>query len=162
MLTLSTYSFQIPALKERLHDKERQLAELANNASNSNIAMTSSWHQAMSETKRQYEAIDGALEVTLFFKHMISFLLTKDSLSLSSSRRHFTVFKASWKIARSSRRCNETSRRQTLTQSLRCQSVPLSSPMATWCRTIWTPTRRWTMRMATLRLSIQPLKASSS
>lgn len=95
MLTLSTYSFQIPALKERLHDKERQLAELANNASNSNIAMTSSWHQAMSETKRQYEAIDGALEVTLFFKHMISFLLTKDSLSLSSSRRHFTVFKAS-------------------------------------------------------------------
>lgn len=39
------------------------MAELANNASNSNVAMTSSWHQAMSEAKRQYEAIDGALEV---------------------------------------------------------------------------------------------------
>jgi len=28
--------------------------------------MTSSWHQAMAETKRQYEAIDGALEVKTF------------------------------------------------------------------------------------------------
>lgn len=37
--------------------------EIANNASNSNVVMTSSWHQAMSEAKRQYEAIDGALEV---------------------------------------------------------------------------------------------------
>lgn len=36
---------------------------MANNASNSNVAMTSSWHQAMAEAKRQYEAIDGALEV---------------------------------------------------------------------------------------------------
>lgn len=59
---------QIPVLKERLHEKERQLAELANNASNSNVMMTSSWHQAMSEAKRQYEAIDGALEVKSFAK----------------------------------------------------------------------------------------------
>lgn len=55
-------SLQIPQLKEQFRDKERQLTEYANNASNSN-AMTSSWHQAMAEAKRQYEAIDGALEV---------------------------------------------------------------------------------------------------
>lgn len=47
-------------LKDKLREKERQLAEIANKASNS---MTNSWHQAMSEAKRQYEAIDGALEV---------------------------------------------------------------------------------------------------
>lgn len=58
-------SLQIPSLKERLREKERQLSEMANNASNSNVAMTSSWHQAMAEAKRQYEAIDGALEVRL-------------------------------------------------------------------------------------------------
>lgn len=56
---------KIPVLKEKLREKERQLSDIANNASNSNVLMTSSWHQAMSEAKRQYEAIDGALEVTL-------------------------------------------------------------------------------------------------
>ncbi|CRK96188.1 CLUMA_CG009617, isoform A [Clunio marinus] len=53
---------EIPLLKEKLREKERQLLEIANNASNSNDIMTSSWHQAMAEAKRQYEAIDSALE----------------------------------------------------------------------------------------------------
>lgn len=61
---------KIPVLKEKLREKERQLTEISNNASNSNVLMTSSWHQAMSEAKRQYEAIDGALEVRLWFKRL--------------------------------------------------------------------------------------------
>lgn len=62
---LICFVLQIPLLKDRLRDKERQLADIASNATNSNVAMTSSWHQAMSEAKRQYEAIDGALEVKM-------------------------------------------------------------------------------------------------
>lgn len=66
-------------LKEKLRDKERQLAEMSSNTS---AAMTSSWHQAMTEAKRQYEAIDGALEVkklsvvpsNFFLKFFFSFL----------------------------------------------------------------------------------------
>jgi hypothetical protein len=49
-------------LKEKLREKERQLTEISNNSS---VVMTNSWHQAMSEAKRQYEAIDGALEVKI-------------------------------------------------------------------------------------------------
>ncbi|KFB53028.1 AGAP007336-PA-like protein [Anopheles sinensis] len=54
---------EIPKLKTMLYEKEQQLAKMASNASNSpNIVMTASWHQALSEAKRQYEAIDRALE----------------------------------------------------------------------------------------------------
>ena len=51
-------------LKEKLREKERQLSEIVNNVSNSSLVMTSSWHQAINEAKRQYEAIDRALEVS--------------------------------------------------------------------------------------------------
>lgn len=89
-------------MKEKLREKERQLTDITNNASNSNVVMTSSWHQAMSEAKRQYEAIDGALEVThtrrifeLFFLTNLTFFL------LSSFRRRCTAFKTSSRNVRS-------------------------------------------------------------
>lgn len=49
---------QIPALKEKLREKERQLAEVS-----SNSVMNGTLHQAVAEAKRQYDAIDAALEV---------------------------------------------------------------------------------------------------
>ncbi|XP_035790115.1 uncharacterized protein LOC118465751 [Anopheles albimanus] len=54
---------EIPNLKAKLYEKEQQLATMASNAANgASFAMTASWHQALSEAKRQYEAIDRALE----------------------------------------------------------------------------------------------------
>lgn len=79
-------------LKEKLRDKERQLAEMSSNTS---AAMTSSWHQAMTEAKRQYEAIDGALEVKKTFSRSIK-LFSKIFFFLSSTlRRRCTAFRAS-------------------------------------------------------------------
>lgn len=51
-------SFQVPLLKEKLREKERQLTEISNSS-----VMNGGWHQAIAEAKRQYDAIDGALEV---------------------------------------------------------------------------------------------------
>jgi hypothetical protein len=45
-------------LKEKLREKERQLAEVS-----SNSVMNGTLHQAVAEAKRQYDAIDAALEV---------------------------------------------------------------------------------------------------
>ncbi|XP_049297655.1 uncharacterized protein LOC125771268 [Anopheles funestus] len=54
---------EIPKLKSKLYEKEQQLATMASNATNgANFVMTASWHQALNEAKRQYEAIDRALE----------------------------------------------------------------------------------------------------
>ncbi|XP_050073424.1 myosin-4 [Anopheles maculipalpis] len=54
---------EIPKLKAKLYEKEQQLATMASNATNgANFVMTASWHQALNEAKRQYEAIDRALE----------------------------------------------------------------------------------------------------
>lgn len=52
---------QIPVLKEQLLNKERQLNDLTNNQSKS--MLLGNFHEAMVETKRQYDAIDRALEV---------------------------------------------------------------------------------------------------
>lgn len=71
-------------LKEKLREKERQLTEISNNSS---ALMTNSWHQAMSEAKRQYEAIDGALEV----KAQICFSkiqVTQNFLSIQDVAQH--------------------------------------------------------------------------
>lgn len=57
---------QIPALKEKLLEKERELGEITEKFSTSKQVMTESWNQAISETRRQYEAIDAALEVNKF------------------------------------------------------------------------------------------------
>uniref|UniRef100_A0A182NKJ4 Cornetto n=1 Tax=Anopheles dirus TaxID=7168 RepID=A0A182NKJ4_9DIPT len=54
---------EIPKLKAKLYEKEQQLATMASNATTgANFVMTASWHQALNEAKRQYEAIDRALE----------------------------------------------------------------------------------------------------
>lgn len=53
---------EIPKLKARLHEKEQQLSALSGNLSGTSLVMTASWHQALNEAKRQYEAIDRALE----------------------------------------------------------------------------------------------------
>ncbi|XP_052873810.1 uncharacterized protein LOC128279129 [Anopheles cruzii] len=54
---------EIPNLKAKLYEKEQQLAAMTGNAATgANFVMTASWHQALSEAKRQYEAIDRALE----------------------------------------------------------------------------------------------------
>ncbi|XP_053662144.1 myosin-4 [Anopheles marshallii] len=54
---------EIPKLKAKLYEKEQQLATMVSNATNgANLVMTASWHQALNEAKRQYEAIDRALE----------------------------------------------------------------------------------------------------
>ncbi|XP_058066259.1 uncharacterized protein LOC131215879 [Anopheles bellator] len=54
---------EIPNLKAKLYEKEQQLAAMAGNAATgANFVMTASWHQALSEAKRQYDAIDRALE----------------------------------------------------------------------------------------------------
>lgn len=59
LLKVFILPFKIPALKEKLREKERQLAEVS-----SNSVMNGTLHQAVAEAKRQYDAIDAALEVT--------------------------------------------------------------------------------------------------
>uniref|UniRef100_A0A1Q3EWM9 Putative cornetto n=1 Tax=Culex tarsalis TaxID=7177 RepID=A0A1Q3EWM9_CULTA len=51
---------EIPKLKARLCEKEQQLVAMQQNSATR--LMTASWHQALGEAKRQYEAIDRALE----------------------------------------------------------------------------------------------------
>lgn len=51
---------EIPKLKARLCEKEQQLAVMQQGGATR--LMTASWHQALGEAKRQYEAIDRALE----------------------------------------------------------------------------------------------------
>ncbi|XP_058466500.1 uncharacterized protein LOC131439474 [Malaya genurostris] len=57
---------EIPKLKAMLCEKEQQLASLTSRSggdkTGSSMMMTASWHQALSEAKRQYDAIDRALE----------------------------------------------------------------------------------------------------
>ncbi|XP_053690139.1 uncharacterized protein LOC128738788 [Sabethes cyaneus] len=55
---------EIPKLKARLYETEQQLAGFKNGdrSSGTSLIMTAGWHQALSEAKRQYEAIDRALE----------------------------------------------------------------------------------------------------
>ncbi|XP_055528882.1 uncharacterized protein LOC129720948 [Wyeomyia smithii] len=54
---------EIPKLKSRLYETEQQLASLASGEKGgASLIMTAGWHQALNEAKRQYEAIDRALE----------------------------------------------------------------------------------------------------
>lgn len=52
---------EIPKLKAHLREKEQQVTSLMNGGG-ANLMMTTSWHQALTEAKRQYDAIDRALE----------------------------------------------------------------------------------------------------
>jgi hypothetical protein len=56
--------FQIPFLKEKLAEKEQQLNEIGQKYSLNKQILTENWHQAATEVRRQYEAIDSALEVS--------------------------------------------------------------------------------------------------
>lgn len=60
---LVTARHEIPALKDQLKVKEKELSEMTEKFSTSKQVMTDSWTQAITETRRQYEAIDAALEV---------------------------------------------------------------------------------------------------
>jgi hypothetical protein len=57
--------FQVPVLKEKLAEKEQQLHELGQKYSSNKQVLTENWNQAAAEVRRQYEAIDSALEVRL-------------------------------------------------------------------------------------------------
>lgn len=46
-------------------EKEQQLDEMGQKYSSNKQVLTENWHQAAAEVRRQYEAIDSALEVRL-------------------------------------------------------------------------------------------------
>lgn len=56
--------FQIPALKEQLTEKEYQLEEMEHKFSTNKELLSQNLHQAAVEIRRQYEAIDSALDVS--------------------------------------------------------------------------------------------------
>jgi NADH dehydrogenase/NADH:ubiquinone oxidoreductase subunit G len=56
---------QVPLLKEKLSQKERHLSELTQEFLASRQVLTESLKEAVSEAKKQYEAIDNALEVRI-------------------------------------------------------------------------------------------------
>lgn len=53
---------EVPVLKKRLAEKEQQLHEIGQKYCVSKQVLTENWHQAATEVRRQYEAIDSALE----------------------------------------------------------------------------------------------------
>ncbi|GLH01688.1 Uncharacterized protein GBIM_07766 [Gryllus bimaculatus] len=53
---------EIPILKEQLAEKELQLAEIGQKSSVSKQLLTENWHRSICEVRRQYDAIDRALE----------------------------------------------------------------------------------------------------
>jgi hypothetical protein len=68
--------FQIPVLKEKLAEREQQLNEIGQKYSLNKQVLTENWHQAVTEVRRQYEAIDSALEVRLLRRKLkIPFLV---------------------------------------------------------------------------------------
>ncbi|XP_075221018.1 microtubule-binding protein cornetto [Lycorma delicatula] len=54
---------QIIDVKDRIIDKEVQLNEISRKLCLTKQLLTDNWHQAMNEVRRQYEAIDTALEM---------------------------------------------------------------------------------------------------
>jgi len=59
---LITAHDEVPFLKEKLAEKEQQLHEMGQKYSSNKQVLTENWHQAAAEVRRQYEAIDSALE----------------------------------------------------------------------------------------------------
>jgi hypothetical protein len=78
--------FQVPFLKEKLAEKEEQLHEMVQKYSSNKQVLTENWHQAAAEVRRQYEAIDGALEVRL-----IIHLLERSRLSWRRTKLQYYV-----------------------------------------------------------------------
>jgi uncharacterized protein with von Willebrand factor type A (vWA) domain len=60
---LNAAQTEVPLLKEKLSQKERHLSELTQEFLASRQVLTESLKEAVSEAKKQYEAIDNALEV---------------------------------------------------------------------------------------------------
>jgi hypothetical protein len=76
--------FQIPFLKEKLAEKEQQLNEIGQKYSLNKQILTENWHQAATEVRRQYEAIDSALEVSP------NQSLERNMVSCQSFRDHYS------------------------------------------------------------------------
>lgn len=55
-------------MKEKLTEKEKRLSELTQEYSASRQVMSESLKEALNETKKLYEAIDNALDVSTFLK----------------------------------------------------------------------------------------------
>lgn len=53
---------EIPVLKSKLTEREQQLNEIGQKYSFNKQVLTENWNQAVTEVRRQYEAIDSALE----------------------------------------------------------------------------------------------------
>jgi uncharacterized protein with von Willebrand factor type A (vWA) domain len=62
---LNAAQTEVPLLKEKLSQKERHLSELTQEFLASRQVLTESLKEAVSEAKKQYEAIDNALEVRI-------------------------------------------------------------------------------------------------
>ncbi|KAF2885312.1 hypothetical protein ILUMI_20844 [Ignelater luminosus] len=60
---LLTAHNELPILKERLEEKEKQLTELKQEFLDSRHVLSENWKEAIGEAKKQYEAIDSALEI---------------------------------------------------------------------------------------------------
>lgn len=60
---IAQQSDESATLRERLGERERQLSEMTSKASASRQLLLANWRQAAEEMRRQYEAIDKALEV---------------------------------------------------------------------------------------------------
>lgn len=58
----------MPTLEEKLVEKEKQLAELKLEYQANKQVLSENWNQAVSEARKQYEAIDTALEVNVCSK----------------------------------------------------------------------------------------------
>lgn len=56
-------NFQIPVLQEKLIQREKQLNELIQEFMANKQVLTENLKEAVNETKKQYAAIDNALEV---------------------------------------------------------------------------------------------------
>lgn len=55
----------MPPLEEKLFETEKQLAELNLEYQANKQVLSENWNQAVSEARKQYEAIDTALEVNV-------------------------------------------------------------------------------------------------
>ena len=76
-------------------------------SNNSSVVMTSSWHQAVQEAKRQYEAIDGALEVN-FLNAFNNFQLTPDDFNFQTLHGIQNIVKDCPELAKMQRELEET------------------------------------------------------
>lgn len=71
MINIYVYS-QVPALKDKLEAKEKRLSELTQEYVANRQVLTENLREAIAEAKKQYNAIDGALEVIAPLNSIIS------------------------------------------------------------------------------------------